>query len=214
MFLVFFLAGGQSWWKQRHGITTKVHLKKNFFVVTTYLNSNLICNLMPFWQPVNVCLKWNESSSCLRKGSAFTWHIYSPYTSNVTNRELLLLGTDPQPKLGSATFSTAYLHQRGNTDLNQQRVSFDGAPVFWLLNDMLWERHELATSFLAFFMPLWQNWKISMFRCTLLFLGVLYWSCCKNCTLDQPQTSSCYWLSKELVAFLKHMILRTCKYVF
>lgn len=69
---------------------------------------------MPFWQPVNVCLKWNESSSCLRKGSAFTWHIYSPYTSNVTNRELLLLGTDPQPKLGSATFSSAYLHQRGN----------------------------------------------------------------------------------------------------
>lgn len=76
---------------------------------------------MPFWQPVNV---WNESSSCLRKGSAFTWHMYLPYKSNVTSRELLFLGTDPQPKLGSATFSAAYLHQRGNTDLNQERVWF------------------------------------------------------------------------------------------
>lgn len=45
--------------------------------------------------------------------------------------------------------------------------------------------------------------EICLFRCQLLF-SVLYWSCCENSTLDEPQTSSCYWLSEELVAFVKH----------
>lgn len=69
-------------------------------------------------------------------------HLHLPYKSNVINRELLFLGTDQQPKLGSATFSAANLHRRGNTDLNQQRVCFDGAPTFWLLNYLLWEEQK------------------------------------------------------------------------
>lgn len=89
--------------------------------------------------------------------------LHSPYKSNVTNRELLFLGTDPQPKLGSATFSAANLHRRGNTDLNQPRVCFDGAPTFWLLNNLLWEEQKFI-SFLAEHTPLLQTGKISLYE--------------------------------------------------
>lgn len=89
----------------------------------------------------------------------FPWHMYPRYKSNVTNRELLFLGTDPQPKLGSATFCAVYLHCRGNTDLNQQRVCFDGAPTFQLSNNLLREDQRFAV-----FMPLLQNLKISLYE--------------------------------------------------
>lgn len=75
---------------------------------------------------------------------------YSPYKSNVTNRELVFLGTDPQPKLGSATFSAAYLHCRGKTDLSQERGCF---PAF-----------EQPAVEEAVLMPLLQNQKISLYE--------------------------------------------------